>query len=162
MYFESRGRRVPQGDKRQRDKPTPGIAGAPLVDHPVVVGLNAQQGQFLVLPLKKRLPAEPGQHVRETERGVNVVSRHVGQPVGLLPPAGPDLVEGHRLHVESLEARGCRELGERIDEVVVEPPVALGTAGHALLVGELAALEVEHRAVSLDPRATVVVLRRQA
>ena len=39
---------VPQRDDAQRDQPAVRL-GAPLVDHPVVVGLDAQQAELLVL-----------------------------------------------------------------------------------------------------------------
>ena len=51
---------VPQRDEAQRDQP-PGGGTAPLLHHPVVVGLNTQQGQIHVGGLGKGLAAEPGE-----------------------------------------------------------------------------------------------------
>jgi len=90
-----------------------------------------------------------------------VVGGHVGEPFGLDPAPRPDLVEGRGRDVEVVEADGRRQLRERVDEVVVQPPVAPLAVGHAALVGEHPALEVEAGAVAHDPRRAVEVLRRQ-
>ena len=141
-----------------RDQPPLAVAGAPLVDHPVVVGLHAQKGQFLVLPLVEGLAAEPGQHVGEADRRIHVVGLHVGQALLLLPAPRQDLVERHRGVGERLEPDGGRQLGERVDQIVVEPPVAPRPVGGALLVAEHPALEVERGLVALHSGTAVVVL----
>ena len=87
---------------------------------------------------------------------------HGGQAFLLLPAGREDVVEGHGHDVQLVEAGGCRELGERVDEVVVHPPVAHLAAFDALLVGEHAALELELGGISFDAGAAVLVLRRQA
>ena len=87
---------VPQRDHGERDEPALAVAGAPLVDHPVVVGLHAEERELLVVALEEGLAAEAGQRVREADRRVDVVGVHVGQPLGLLPAPGADLVEGGR------------------------------------------------------------------
>ena len=143
---------VPQRHDREREQPALALARRPLVEHPVVVGLHAEQGELLVGPLVERLAGEAGERVREADRRLDVVGVHVGEPLGLDPAAGPDLVEGGRGDVEVVEADGRRQLGERVDEVVVEPPVAPLAVLDAPLVGEDAALEVELRPVALDPR----------
>ncbi len=51
--------RVPQRDDDQRNE-SPGNGPAPFIDHPVVVGLDAQHGQILVLGLVEDLAAETG------------------------------------------------------------------------------------------------------
>jgi len=104
------------------------------VDHPVVVGLDAEQGELLVVPFQEGLAAEPGQDVREADRHVHVVLVHGRQAFLLLPTGREDVVKGHGHHVELVEAGRCRELGKRVDEVVVEPPVAHLTALDTLLV----------------------------
>ena len=141
----------------ERDEAALPVAAAPLVDHPVVVGLHAQQRELGVAPLAldallvERLAAEAGQRVGEADRRLDVVGRHVGQAVGLDPAPGADLVERRRRDVELVEADGGRQLGERVDEVVVEPPVAPLAVGDALLVAEHAAGEAELRPVAHDP-----------
>ena len=152
---------VPQRDHAERDEAALAVAGAPLVDHPVVVGLHAEEREVLVLALVERLAAEAGERVREADRRLDVVGRHVEQPVLLDPAAGADLVEGDRGDVELLEVERRAQLGERVDEVVVEPPVAQLAALDALLVGEDAALEAELGGVALDPGRPVEVLLRQ-
>ena len=149
---------VPQRHHGERDQPTLALAGAPVVDHPVVVRLHAEERELLVVALEERLAAEARQRVREADRRVDVVGVHVGQPLGLDPAAGPDLVEGGGGDVELGEADRGRQLRERVDQVVVEPPVARLAAVDALLVGEHAALEVELRRVALDPRGAVLEL----
>ena len=52
---------------------------APLLDHPVVVGLDAQQGELLVLGLGEGLAAEARER-REAERRLEVVDVHVLEP----------------------------------------------------------------------------------
>ena len=157
-----RGDRVPQGDKGQRDEATAPVAGAPLVDYPVVVGLDAEEGEVLILAFQKGLAAEPGQHVGEADRHVDMVLVHGSEPVGLLPTRRVDLVEGNGDHVQLVEASGCRQLGEGIDEVVVQPPVAHLPTFDPLLEREDAALKVELGRIALNPGAPVLVLRRQA
>ena len=149
---------VPQRHHRERDEATLAVARAPLLDHPVVVRLHAEERELLVVALEERLPAEARQRVREADRRVHVVGVHVGQPLGLDPAPGADLVEGGGRDVELGEADRGRELRERVDEVVVDPPVARLTAVDALLVGEHAAFEVEHRRVALDARGAVLEL----
>ena len=152
---------VPQRDDRQRDQATFPVARAPLVDHPVVVGLDAEERELLVGALEERLAAEPGQHVREADRRLDVVGVHVGEPFGELPATGADLVEGDRGVVEVGEADGGRQPRERVHEVVVEPEVAPVAVLGALVVREDAADEGELRLVAHDARRTVRVLRRE-
>ena len=68
---------VPQRDEAQRDEPAP-AAAAPLLDHPVVVGLDAEQGELLVLAPQEDLPAE-ARVVREAQLGLDAVEVHVGE-----------------------------------------------------------------------------------
>ena len=75
---------------------------------------------------------------------------------------GADLVERGGGDVEVGEPDRGRQLRERVDEVVVEPPVARLAAVDALLEREHAALEVEDRGVALHARGAVVVLLREA
>ena len=81
---------VPQRDQTQRDEATVGAA-APFVDHPVVVGLHAQQRELFVLGVLEELPAEAGV-VGEAQRRLDVVHVHVGQPCLRLPATGAHLV----------------------------------------------------------------------
>ncbi|HEV7976081.1 MAG TPA: hypothetical protein VGP60_15145 [Amycolatopsis sp.] len=70
--------RVPQRHHDQLQQPGR-VGAAPVVVHPVVVGLDAQQAEFLVGRLAELLPAEP-RHLREAQRRLGVVTVHVGQP----------------------------------------------------------------------------------
>ncbi len=69
---------VPEGDEGEGDETAFGL-GAPVVDHPVVVGLHAEQGQLLVLRLVEGLTAEAGEG-REAEGRLEVVGVHVLEP----------------------------------------------------------------------------------
>ena len=128
---------VPQRDHRERDEAALAVTGAPLVDHPVVVGLDAEQRQLLVVALQERLAAEAGQRVREADgrRRCGWRPCRPGAPSGSSSPAGSR--RRWWADVELGEADGGRQLGERVDEVVVEPPVAPGSPSvDALLEGE--------------------------
>ena len=76
-HLGRRQRRVPQWDQRQRDVPA-GSPTTPFVDHPVVVGLHAQQGQLSVLGFVEHLTAEAGEG-REAQRGQHAGPVHVLQ-----------------------------------------------------------------------------------
>ena len=52
--------RAPQRHDDQRDEAAARVA-APLVDHPVVVGPHAGEGQFVIAGLGEGLAAEPGE-----------------------------------------------------------------------------------------------------
>ena len=149
---------VPQRHHRERDEATLAVTAAPVFDHPVVVGLHAEERELLVVALEERLATEARQRVGEADRRVHVVGVHVDEPLRLDPAPGPDLVEGGGRDVELGEAHRGRQLGERVDQVVVDPPVARLTAVDALLVGEHPALEVEDGRVALDARGAVLEL----
>ena len=70
---------VPRRPDRQRDEP-PRMRGAPLVDVPVVVGLQHHQREVLVLRLLEAPAAEPG-HAREAHRREDPVAVHVADPL---------------------------------------------------------------------------------
>src|SRR4051794_8757744 len=74
-YLCSREIDVPQRDDRQRDQPAAGVT-TPLVDHPVVVGVDTRLGDVLVLGLGERLPAEPWER-RERQGCLDMVHLHV-------------------------------------------------------------------------------------
>ena len=153
---------IPERHHRERDEPALSVALAPLVYHPVVVGLHAEQGEVFVFTLQERLPAETRQHIRKADRRLHMVGVHVFQAFLLLPAAWADFVKCHRSERERLKSDGRRELRKRIDEVVIEPPVAPLPVGVAFLVAEDAAFKVEGRPVALHARAAVVILARDA
>ena len=66
---------VPERDQAQRDQVTVGV-GAPVLDHPVVVGADAFQPELEVAAFHERLPAEPRER-RERERAVDAREREV-------------------------------------------------------------------------------------
>ena len=85
---------VPQRDQAQRDQVAVGV-GAPVVDHPVVVGADALQPELEVVALHERLAAEARER-RERERAVDAREREVVDARLRLVAAGPHLVVGHR------------------------------------------------------------------
>jgi hypothetical protein len=120
---------VPQRHHGERDESGVSGTGTPLVDHPVVVDLHAQERELLVLALEERLTAEAGKDVREADRDLDVVGVHVGQSLHLVVATGEDVVVGARFVLHHLGADGGRETCERVDEVVVVPDVAVDTVG---------------------------------
>ncbi|CAB4836652.1 unannotated protein [freshwater metagenome] len=75
-FYLARNRgRVPQRHDDERDEAA-GRGGAPLVDHPVVVGLHAEERELLVLGLVEDLPAEARER-REAQRREDVAGVHV-------------------------------------------------------------------------------------
>ena len=118
--------RVPELDDRERDEPAVG-AGAPLVEHPVVVGLHAEVRELLVLALEERLAAEPGEG-RERQRHLGVVRVHVLEASLLVPAALAHVVHRDRGDGDLVArvARGGHEPDERVLQVLGEPPVAPG------------------------------------
>ena len=153
---------VPQRDDRQREELAVGVA-APLLDHPVVVGLDARQAQLAVLGLGEGLPAEPGER-REAERRLHVVHPHVLDPgLGLVAPRA-HLVVGDRRHrhVVAVEADGGDVALVDVDEVLVHPAVGRRPVRvEGLLV--LAAADVLHVAdpAALDLGAAVAEALRE-
>ena len=154
---------VPQRNERQRDEPALGLRPAPLLDHPVVVGLDAQEGQLLVLGLGEGLAAEPGEG-REAQRGLEVVDVHVLEPGLDLVGTGSHVLVGDAAHGHLVagHADGRVDPEQRALEVLVVPPVG-GESLRAGDHGELAADEgdLPHRGPD-DPGPDVVVLLRQA
>jgi hypothetical protein len=88
---------VPQRNEGERDEPALGLGPAPLLDHPVVVGLDAEQPELLVLGLGEGLAAEPGEG-REAERRLEVVDVHVLEAGLDRVGAGAHVLVGDALH----------------------------------------------------------------
>ena len=120
------------GIKRQRHQPGRSLGPAPLVDHPVVVGLHAEQRDVLVLAVQEDLTAEAA-HVGEADRHVGVVAVHRGETGVALVGAGKHLVVGDRpaclfivvpgLGQPSLQRAGpCRRSTRRRPTVQSSPP----------------------------------------
>jgi hypothetical protein len=93
---------------------------------------------------------------------LDVVGVHVLEPFLLFPAAGADLFERDRLVVEIGEAARGRQLGERVDEIVVEPDVAPVAVGHVAFEGEHTADHLHGAALTHDARGAVLILRRKA
>jgi len=153
---------IPEGDERQGDEPSVGRR-APLLDHPVVVGPDAEQGELLVLGLVEGLSAEAGEG-GEAERGLEVVGVHVLEPGLHLKGARSHVLVGDPFHGD-LVARdpdGRVDAQERATEFLVVPPVggrALGAGGHGELAADVG--DLAHRCPD-DSGADVLVLRREA
>ena len=114
---------VPQRDEAQGDEPAARVA-APLLDHPVVVGLDAEQAELLVLGLGEGLAAEAGEG-REAQRRLNVVGVHVVEPGLDLVGARAHVLVGDALHghLVARHADGGVDAEQRALEVLVVPPV---------------------------------------
>ena len=88
---------VPHRDDAERDEPAR-VGGAPLVDVPVVVGLEHHQRQLLVARLGEGAGVEAG-HGREAHRREHAVGVHVAHALVHVEAAGPQL--GERAGVEA-------------------------------------------------------------
>jgi hypothetical protein len=99
----------------------PGGPG-PLVNHPVVVGLDAEESQFLVGRLVKRLPAEPGER-REAQGGEDAVAVHVLQSGERVITSRAHVLVTHRGRGELLllPAGGGREADSGETPPLVDP-----------------------------------------
>ncbi len=102
---------------------------APLVDHPVVVGLDAEVGEFLVLGLGETLPAESDERRRETQRRLGVVDVHVLETGVAVPTALAHLLigDGENLHLAARESGRRLDAGQGDLKILELPPVALET-----------------------------------
>ena len=167
---------VPERDQAERevDRDALGVGRlAPLLDHPVVVRLDARESELLVVALVERLAAEPREG-RERERAVRVIERQVLDALVPVPATLAHVVVGdggHR-HLGAVEPEialvvpGDRGLGDGdellvdVDElVVVVPgvaPLALGILDHVVF-GPRQVLEAAP-ALALDPGTTVAPL----
>ena len=128
--------RVPQREDDQRDEAA-GCRAAPLVDHPVVVGLHAEERELLVLGLPEDLTAEPGER-REAERPEDPGAVHVHDTCDRVVRRRPHLRVGHGKRRELFLALPGRYRQPR--------------RGHPLVL-------VHPRVVGEHPRADVAVLR---
>ena len=119
----SRLGRIPQRDQAERNQASAG-AGAPLLDHPVVVGPHAQQGELTIGGLEERLPAEARKR-REAERRLGVVEVHVLETFRHEVRARHHVLVGDARQADLFAGHpdGGVEAGERPAEVLVEPPV---------------------------------------
>jgi hypothetical protein len=159
------GLRIPQRDEAQRQHATTGLA-APLVVHPVVVGVHAEHGELLVLGLVEGLATETGER-GEAERGLDARDVHVLESFFQLVAALTHLVVGDAGDGDfvAFETDGGVEARERTTQVLVEPPVGQ-RALVTLLAGDGGELAADERHLldgeALDARAHVVVLLREA
>ena len=153
---------VPQRDEGQRDQPAARVA-APLLDHPVVVGLHAEQPELLVLGLGEGLAAEAGEG-REAQRRLDVVGVHVLEPGLHLVGARAHVLVGDALHGHFFAGNpdGGVDPEQRPLELLVVPPVHRDAAS--------ARLDLERAAAELDlghgrphnPRSHLEVLGGEA
>ena len=122
-------RRVPQRHEAERDQ-SPTAGAAPLFDHPVVVGLHAQQREVTVFRLQERLAAEPWK-IGKAQRRFGPIAIHVDEPLGHVVATGSHVLEGgtgHR-HVVAGSTGGGDRSFERLREILVHPVVHQGTVG---------------------------------
>ncbi len=162
LHLLGRELRVPERDQRERDQPSAGRA-APLVEHPVVVGLHAQECEVSIVRLEEGLPAEAWER-REREAGLRPVGVHVLDAGLRVEAPRPHLVErdGRDLDLVAVESHRGRQARERVDQIFVEPPVTHRAVG-ARRVAELPSDErhlPERRAHR--PRPDVLVLGGQS
>ena len=153
---------VPQRDEAERDEPAARVA-APLLDHPVVVGLHAEQAELVVLGLGEGLAAEAGEG-REAQRRLDVVGVHVVEAGLHLVGARAHVLVGDALHGDLVarHADGGVDPQQRALQVLVVPPVD-GHAFGARLHLERAApvLHLGHGGAH-DPRPDLGVLGGEA
>ena len=134
---------VPERDEAEREQPTI-TRTAPLLHHPVVVRLDAQQGERAVLPPQELLSAESG-IVGEAELGLHSVDTHVFQTRLRLPAARPHLVVGDAFqhHLVRREAGGGDGALDGRPVILVAPPGHVGSVGAGSL-DVRGALELGH------------------
>ena len=128
---------VPQRQDDERDEAIR-CGPAPLVDHEVVVGLDAETGELLVLRPEEHRPGELRER-REAQLGGDAVDVHVGHARLRVVAPGQDLVEAGGLEAELLAglAGDGVERDLRVQLTLEQPDVgrrgALGcTVGHDL------------------------------
>lgn len=148
----------------QRDQPAARGGPAPLLDHPVVVGAHAQQGELAVGGLGGGLPAEAGEG-GETQGGPDVADVHVGEAGGHVVGAGPHLLAGDHLQADlAVAADGGVQPGQGAVQVLVDPPVAeravVARRAHHGLEAPAEGRHLLQRGAH-DPGAGVAVLPRQ-
>ncbi len=150
---------VPQRDDGEGDQAALRLRAAPLLDHPVVVGLHAEQGELFVLGLGEGLAAEPGEG-GEADRGLEVVDVHVLEPRRHLVGAGAHVLVGDAPHGDLVtgDPDGRVDPQEGALEVLVVPPVGREPLGPGI-DGQLAADEgdLAHRGPH-HPRTDLLVL----
>ena len=114
---------VPERDQGERDEPGRPTGAAPVVDHPVVVGLQCHQGDFLVLAFQEDLAAE-ATDIGKTDGGLGVVLvEHPDPGVALVRPRVYVLV-GDRPARHVVHESGLGESSlQRPHHVVVIPDV---------------------------------------
>ena len=91
-YLPGGERHVPHGDEAEGNEPAR-VGRAPLVDGPVVVGLEHHEGQILVVGLGEG-PGVPAGHGRKAHRGQDAVGVHVPHPLVDVEATGPQLGVG--------------------------------------------------------------------
>ena len=161
---------VPDRDEAERDVHALRRL-APLLDHPVVVGLDAREPEFEVVALLERLAAEARER-REGERAVHPVALEVGDAGVAVVAAGNHVFVGrrHHLHLRAVEDRlvlgaGDGLLGDRhelllhVDDAVLVDPVVAPFAGGVDVVRVPSARHVDKRCelVALHTRALLAI-----
>ena len=104
---------VPQRDEGQRDQKPPSGSAAPIVDHPVVVDLQAERGRATCRAARRSPAGEARKSVRVADPDLLVVEVHVGQTGRLVVGARTEvLVDGRQVLVPSggMPPDACRRL----------------------------------------------------
>ena len=91
FHLNSCSNRVPEGNDDEGNQATR-CGTAPFINHPVVVGLNAERGELLVFGLVEKLATEPGER-GEVERREDTRLVHVGDALDWVVRAGSHLIE---------------------------------------------------------------------
>ena len=133
--------RVPQHRQRHRDDAT-GIRAGPLVDVPVVVGLDGRQREILVRTSSEQ-PAGEGRERREAHAREHATRAHVLHALVDVVAAGPHLLEGGGVDAVLLGGPAGDGVQPDVrDRLTVEGPYVVTVFG------------------AFDPRRPVGVLRR--
>ena len=154
---------VPERDDGERDE-APTRVAAPLLDHPVVVGLDAGQPELLVGAFEERLAAEPRQG-REAHRRFDPAHVHVGETRHRVVATRAHVVVGDRRerHLLFRVPDGRDHPLVRVHEVFVEPAVDLRGRVVVEVLDVAGGTDVVDLADTAphDLGAAVAVLRRQ-
>ena len=123
---------------------------------------DARQPELLVVSVEEHLAGE-AREIGEAQGALDVVHVHVGEPRRRVVAPRAHLGERDRSQAQRLgwEARGGHHHRDPADEILVDPPVGVGTVGAAHVVDAAANTLDGLRRGALHAGPTVAVLRRE-